>query len=103
MKKFTLILAFIISLPVLAQETIEKSLGEFSTVKVYDLINLNMIQSNENKVVISGRNKNDVEILNKNGKLNLEKNRVSGTKIWDKTEIQKLLSNRNTNLSKKIV
>jgi len=74
MKKFTLILAFIISLPVLAQETIEKSLGEFSTVKVYDLINLNMIQSNENKVVISGRNKNDVEILNKNGKLKIRMN-----------------------------
>lgn len=74
MKKFTLILAFIISLPVLAQDTIEKSLGEFSTVKVYDLINLNMIQSNENKVVISGRNKNDVEVLNKNGKLKIRMN-----------------------------
>ncbi|WP_431157081.1 head GIN domain-containing protein [Winogradskyella poriferorum] len=74
MKKFTLILAFIISLPVLAQQTIEKSLGEFSTVKVYDLINLNMIQSNENKVVISGRNKNDVEVLNKNGKLKIRMN-----------------------------
>ncbi|WP_439153393.1 head GIN domain-containing protein, partial [Winogradskyella sp.] len=44
---------------------------EFSTVKVYDLINLKMIISDENKVVISGKNKKDVEILNKNGKLKI--------------------------------
>lgn len=56
---------------VLAQNSIEKTIGEFSTVKVYDLINLKMKQSNTNKVVISGANKEEVEILNKNGKLKI--------------------------------
>ncbi|MGJ8548415.1 head GIN domain-containing protein [Winogradskyella wichelsiae] len=57
-----------------AQETIEKELGEFSTVKVFDLINLKMIASNENKVVISGDNKKNVEVVNNNGKLKIRMN-----------------------------
>ncbi|NRR91441.1 DUF2807 domain-containing protein [Winogradskyella undariae] len=57
-----------------AQETIEKELGEFSTVKVFDLINLKMIASNENRVVISGDNKKNVEIVNNNGKLKIRMN-----------------------------
>ncbi|MCA0131261.1 head GIN domain-containing protein [Winogradskyella alexanderae] len=74
MKKFLVIFSAIICLPVFGQNTIEKSIGEFSTVKVYDLINLNMIQSDENKVIISGKNKNDVEVVNKNGKLKIRMN-----------------------------
>ena len=74
MKKITLILAIIIGFLSNAQETIEKTIGEFSTVKVYDLINLKMIKSNEDKVVISGKNRNDVEVVNKNGKLKIRMN-----------------------------
>ena len=57
-----------------AQETIEKNIGEFSSVKVYDLINLKMKKSDENKVVISGKNRRDVQVLNKNGKLKIRMN-----------------------------
>ncbi|GAB4153723.1 MAG: head GIN domain-containing protein [Winogradskyella sp.] len=71
MKNCFLLLVFTFGLSVNAQDTIEKNIGEFSTVKVYDLINLKMIKSDENKVVISGKNKKDVEILNKNGKLKI--------------------------------
>lgn len=71
MKNLSLIITFAISLALNAQETIETTVGEFSTVKVYDLINLKMVKSDENKVVISGKNKKDVEILNKNGKLKI--------------------------------
>ena len=67
---FTLTLNFITN----AQNTFEKTTGEFSTVKVYDLINLKMIKSDENKVIISGKNKNDVEVINKNGKLKIRMN-----------------------------
>ena len=69
MKKFALILSLVFSITLFAQDTVEKTIGEFTTVKVYDLINLNMIQSKENKVVISGKNRKDVEVVNKNGKL----------------------------------
>ncbi|MBC2843896.1 head GIN domain-containing protein [Winogradskyella flava] len=64
---FILLVGFITN----AQDKIEKTIGEFSTVKVYDLINLKMKQSDENKVVISGKNRNDVEIINKSGKLKI--------------------------------
>lgn len=71
MKNCFLLLVFTFGLSVNAQDTIEKNIGEFSTVKVYDLINLKMIKSDENKVVIAGDNKEDVQIINKNGKLKI--------------------------------
>jgi hypothetical protein len=74
MKKYFLLLSFIVGLSINAQDTIEKNIGEFSTVKVYDLINLKMIKSDENKVVIAGDNKEDVQIINKNGKLKIRMN-----------------------------
>ena len=40
MKKLTLIIVFVIGFTINAQDTIEKTVGEFTTVKVYDLINL---------------------------------------------------------------
>jgi hypothetical protein len=57
-----------------AQETVERTISEFSTVKVYDLINLKMIKSNENKILISGKNRRDVEVINKNGTLKIRMN-----------------------------
>ena len=69
---YSLILVF--SFNIYAQDAIEKTVGEFSEVKVYDLINLKMIKSNENKVLISGKNRSDVEVLNKNGKLKIRMN-----------------------------
>ena len=74
MKYFLYMLFFTITVTASAQDTIEKSLGEFSTVKVFDLINLKMIKSDENKAVISGDNKNDVELINKNGLLKIRMN-----------------------------
>ena len=71
MKNYLLLLAFTLGLSINAQDTIEKNIGEFSTVKVYDLINLKMIKSDENKVIIAGDNKEDVQVINNNGKLKI--------------------------------
>ena len=71
MKYLIIILAIAFSLNSNAQESIEKSIGEFSTVKVFDLIHLKMIESQENKIVISGKNRKDVEVVNNNGKLKI--------------------------------
>lgn len=71
MKKVIFVLLIFLGFNLQAQESVEKNIGEFSTVKVYDLINLKMIKSTENKVVISGKNRRDVEVLNKNGKLKI--------------------------------
>lgn len=71
MKQLLIFLALTISSQLIAQDVIEKTIGEFSTVKVYDLINLKMKKSDENKVIISGKNKGDVQVINKNGKLKI--------------------------------
>ena len=71
MKYFIIIVAITFGFHSNAQESIEKSIGEFSTVKVFDLIHLKMIESKENKIVISGKNRKDVEVVNNNGKLKI--------------------------------
>lgn len=72
MKTLVKILVLFITTTIIAQNTIEKTVGEFTELKVYDLINVELIKSNENKVVISGENKEDVLINNKNGTLKIK-------------------------------
>lgn len=71
----TFVIAFIFVSGILgAQEPIEKTTGEFKELKAYDLIEVQLIKSNENKVSISGRNASDVVIVNKNGVLKIRMN-----------------------------
>lgn len=72
MKYVTSVLVLLISFSILAQNPIEKTVGEFSELKVYDLIEVELIKSDEDKVVISGKNKNDVIVNNKNGTLKIK-------------------------------
>ena len=72
MKKLLIILSLFLSVNAIGQEDIEKNLGDFDEIKVYDLINVELIKSNENKAIISGDNKNDVELINKNGSLRIK-------------------------------
>jgi hypothetical protein len=71
MKNLIAALIFLATSVVIAQETIKKDVGEFSTLKVYDLINVEMIKSKKNKIEISGRNREDVVIVNKKGVLKI--------------------------------
>ena len=76
MKKVLIVFTILITGAITAQNTISKTVGEFSELKVYDLINVELIKSKNNKVEISGKNASDVVVVNKNGtlkiKLNLE-------------------------------
>jgi hypothetical protein len=54
-----------------AQNPKEKGVGDFSEVKVFDLIEVNLIKSDLNKVEITGEDIEDVEVINKNGKLKI--------------------------------
>jgi len=80
MKNIIYLLAFF-TLSTFSQQKIDRSIGDFSKVAVYDGINLELIKSDENKVEITGNNTDFVVIKNKNGdlkiRLNLEK-RFSG-------------------------
>ena len=76
---FTFILCFV-ALSALAQKPLEKQIGDFNEVKVFDLIEINLIKSDTNKVVITGADVEDVEIINKKGKLKI---RMKFDRIFD--------------------
>ncbi len=52
-----------------SQRTNTKVLEKFNELKVYDRIIVTLVKSNENKLVISGDDKDEVSISNKNGLL----------------------------------
>lgn len=54
-----------------AQDPISKNVGDFTEVKVYDRMVVNLVKSDENKVVISGADASQVEVINKDGKLKI--------------------------------
>lgn len=72
MKHLAILLSLFFSTLAMAQNPIEKTIGEFSELKVYDLIEVELIKSNENKVTILGDNANSVIISNRNGKLKIK-------------------------------
>lgn len=74
MKPILSVSIFFISFLMYSQSPIEKTIGEFTELKVYDLIEVELIKSNENKVIISGKNNSDVLVNNKNGKLKIKMN-----------------------------
>lgn len=74
MKHILATLVLFATLVVSAQTPITKTVGEFSVLKAYDLINIEMIKSDENKVEITGKNAHDVIVVNKNGKLKIKMN-----------------------------
>ena len=71
MKKALLILTIFTTTLLSAQNPLDKNVGDFSEVKVYDRIEVNLINSDENKVVITGEDVEDVEIINKDGKVKI--------------------------------
>ena len=71
MKHYTLLIFFTCFLAA-SQVPITKSLGEFSELKVYDLINVELIQSTENKIEITGEDTSNVYIVQKNNLLKIK-------------------------------
>ena len=53
---------------VLAQD-VTKNLVDFTALSVFDQINVTLVKSNENKIVVTGSRANDVEIVTKNNEL----------------------------------
>jgi hypothetical protein len=72
MKRLIILLTITLSSSLFAQDAIQKTIGEFSELKVYDLIQIELVKSDENKVIITGTNNSDVLINNKNGKLKIK-------------------------------
>lgn len=69
----TLVLALMLSAgsAALAQRTIDREVGDFHEIKVFDLIEVNLIQSDENRILIKGENTEDIHFVNRDGVLKL--------------------------------
>ena len=69
MKKLMILAVVFLSQLTNAQAT--RNLGDFDEVKVFDKINVKLIESSENKIIITGARADEVETLNKNGELKI--------------------------------
>ena len=49
----------------------EKKVGDFTKVSSFDKIDVQLIPSNENKVILQGKDADQVELVNKNGELKI--------------------------------
>lgn len=63
---------------------VNKNLGDFDKVTSFDKIDVMLIPSSENKIVIDGKEANEVELVNKNGELKI---RMPFTKILSGDDI----------------
>lgn len=68
MRTLFLFILLFLSKVILAQG---KSVGDFYKVTVFDQIDVTLIQSPENKVILNGPNSDEVELINKNGELKI--------------------------------
>lgn len=85
MKKIILIAFVMISQLNFGQTTIK--LENFDELKVFDQLNVTLVQSDENKVVVTGKNESSFEAVNKNGVLKL------------RMEVTKMLSGADTKVT----
>ena len=85
MKHIVTFAIVLLSFSSMSQMAITKEVGDFDTLKVYDLIEVNLIQSDYNKVVIKGKDTHYVKVINQNGKLKLRmdlNNRFDGKQTF---------------------
>lgn len=54
-----------------SQGIIDREVGEFHEIKVFDLIEVNLIKSDENRILIKGRHVDDINFVNRDGVLKL--------------------------------
>lgn len=65
-------LVLLVSVGAFAQKATTKKLDKFTELKAYDRITVTLVKGNENKVVVSGDDKDEVNISNKNGLLKIK-------------------------------
>ncbi len=66
MKKISLLLFLLSSINLFSQTTITTELGEFTSLKVFNGIDVKLIKSTEQKIVISGEKSDKVKVKNTN-------------------------------------
>ncbi|WP_026754362.1 head GIN domain-containing protein [Sediminibacter sp. Hel_I_10] len=71
MKRFASLAFLLLSFTIGAQNPVLKDIGNFNEVKVFDLIEVNLIKAETNSVSITGDDIDDVEVINNGGKLKI--------------------------------
>ena len=89
MKKIVFSLLLISSV---AFSQIEKNVGDFNKVTSFDQIDVLLVPSDENKVVLDGNGANEVEVVNKNGELKI---RMPLTRLLDGDNISATVYYKN--------
>ena len=85
MKKIGLLLLLLTTKWLLAQE---KTVGDFTKVTAFDQIDVVLIPSDENKVILNGSGSDEVELINKNGELKI---RMPLTKMFSGDNISAMV------------
>jgi len=83
MKTTLFAILFLVTLSVFTQESVEKNVGDFTELKVYDLIYVNLIPAEEYKVVLTGEDAHNISIVNKDGVLKI---RMETSKLFSGSE-----------------
>jgi hypothetical protein len=71
MKKIIFLSLIFLAQGAIAQRIVDKEVGDFNTIKVYDLIEVNLIKADENRIMIKGDHVEDIQFVNKDGVLKL--------------------------------
>jgi len=71
MKSFLTLAMIVMVSGAFGQRILDKEVGDFREIKVYDLIEVNLIKSNENRILIKGNNVDDIVFINNDGTLKL--------------------------------
>ena len=69
MKTKTLLAVLLITQAMFSQNEISRKIGDFSILKAYDLVNIELVRAEENYAEVTGEYSNSVVIKNKNGEL----------------------------------
>lgn len=71
MKKLIIAALILISHIGFSQKNITKDLGDFNKVTSFDQIDVLLVSSDENKIILNGEGADQVELVNKNGELKI--------------------------------
>ena len=71
MQKVVLVVVFFLSQLGFSQNSVTKKLGDFTKVTSFDQIDVLLVPSNENKIILSGEGANEVELVTKNDELKI--------------------------------
>lgn len=105
MKKLIVLTALIVSFSSVAQEKTTKDLEKFTEIKAFDQIEVTLIKSDKNQVVLTGEDQGDVDIENKKGLLKIKmdfENHMDGedveAKVYYTEELTLLDANENAKI-----